>query len=205
MSSPTGDDVRTRSGCGGDVSGQAMVERIIHQSGKERRRVRGQPSCLLPSVCLISGKVTNDCKGLVSMGFVMIANGSPRTGTDAQSGVLDEEHLGRMTLGDRRLEREVLEIFVRHTATVLNLILDRVAERDPAGAAAAAHTMVGSARGVGAWRVAEAAERLERAVDAGGEQQMREAITALRAASLEVNTVIGMRWVDPGNRTADCA
>ena len=30
--------------------------------------------------------------------------------------VLDEDHLRRMTLGDRGLEREVLAIFVRQTA-----------------------------------------------------------------------------------------
>jgi HPt (histidine-containing phosphotransfer) domain-containing protein len=139
------------------------------------------------------------------MSFVMNASGSARAGMATQPGILDEEHLGRMTLGDRRLEREVLEIFVRHTATMLNLILDRIAERDPAAVAAAAHTMVGSARGVGAWRVAEAAERLERAVDAGGELQLGDAIAALRAASLEVNTAIGVRLADPANRPADCA
>jgi HPt (histidine-containing phosphotransfer) domain-containing protein len=138
------------------------------------------------------------------MNFVISPNGPPAS-MDTQPGILDEEHLGRMTLGDRWLEREVLEIFVRHTETMLNLILDRIAERDAAAAAAAAHTMVGSARGVGAWRVAEAAEKLERTVDAGDEQQLGAAIAALRAASLEANTAIGSRLAEPSNRTSDCA
>ena len=61
---------------------------------------------------------------------------------------IDEDHLGRMTLGDRSLEREVLEIFARQTT----LTLSRIAGAKPASAAAAAHTLKGSALGVGAWR-----------------------------------------------------
>ena len=52
-----------------------------------------------------------------------------------------------MTLGDRRLEREVLEIFVRQTV----IMLERIAGAEPALAAAAAHTLTGSARGIGVW------------------------------------------------------
>src|ERR1700722_4973925 len=73
--------------------------------------------------------------------------------------VLDEVHLGRMTLGDRQLERDVLQIFVRQAA----MMLQRIATAEPPLAAAAAHTLVGSARGIGAWRVAHAAEGLEQA------------------------------------------
>jgi HPt (histidine-containing phosphotransfer) domain-containing protein len=136
----------------------------------------------------------------------MSASGFPGTGNDTQPSILDEEHLGRMTLGDRQVEREVLEIFVRHSATTLNLVLDCIADRDPAAAAAAAHTMIGSARGIGAWRVAQAAQRLQRAVNTGGdEQQLGEAIAALKAANLEANTAIGARLADPANRAADCA
>ncbi|MGA8611749.1 MAG: Hpt domain-containing protein [Xanthobacteraceae bacterium] len=137
----------------------------------------------------------------------MSANRFPWIGKDTQPDILDEEHLGRMTFGDRQVEREVLEIFVRHSAATLNLILDCIADRDTAAAAAAAaHTMIGSARGIGAWRVAQAAERLERAVNTvGDDQQLGEAIAALKAANLEANTAIGKRLADPVNRTADCA
>ena len=38
---------------------------------------------------------------------------------ERQTTVIDENHLGRMTLGDRRLEREVLELFLRHPGVVL--------------------------------------------------------------------------------------
>jgi len=78
--------------------------------------------------------------------------------------ILDEDHLQRMTLGDRGLEREVLEIFIRQAA----LMLRRISGAKPALAAAAAHTLKGSARGIGAWRVAQAADRLEQTA-AGGD------------------------------------
>ena len=42
--------------------------------------------------------------------------------------VIDDEHLRRMTLGDRGLEREVLEIFMRQAA----LMLRRIAGAKPA-------------------------------------------------------------------------
>jgi HPt (histidine-containing phosphotransfer) domain-containing protein len=104
--------------------------------------------------------------------------------------VIDEDHLGRMTLGDRSLEREVLEIFARQTT----LTLDRIAGADPARAAAAAHTLKGSACGIGAWRVARAAERLEQAAadeSLGG--AMREAIAELEAAGRELRAAVGQR------------
>lgn len=109
-----------------------------------------------------------------------------------QSAVLDDDHLRRMTLGDAGLEREVLQLFVRQAP----LLLKRIAGAEPAIAAAAAHTLKGSARGIGAWRVAHAAERLERAAASGDEtrdEAMRAARAELEAASLEACAAIGSR------------
>jgi HPt (histidine-containing phosphotransfer) domain-containing protein len=100
--------------------------------------------------------------------------------------VLDAAHLERMTLGDAQLEREVLEIFVRQSS----LMLARIAAAEPALAAAAAHRFVGSARGVGAWRVAAAAERVERAASEGSAENFGEAIAELKAAGTEANAAI---------------
>jgi HPt (histidine-containing phosphotransfer) domain-containing protein len=104
-------------------------------------------------------------------------------------GVIDEVHLGRMTLGDRGLEREVLEIFVRQAA----LMLERMAVAEPATTAAAAHTLLGSARGIGAWRVACAAERLEQVSREDTSPAMQEAIDEVKAASLEASVAIAAR------------
>src|ERR1700676_5607559 len=125
---------------------------------------------------------------------VMTASSLPSApDRNRKPGVIDEHHLGRMTLGDRRLEREVLELFVRQTA----IMLDRIVGADPALAAATAHTLKGSARGIGAWRVARAAELLENAAGADGSaDDMAEAIAELKAASLEASAAIGARLTD---------
>ncbi len=118
----------------------------------------------------------------------------PAAGSDRKPTVIDENHLGRMTLGDRRLEREVLELFLRQTA----IMLDRIVDAAPPLAAAAAHTLKGSARGIGAWRVARAAELLEQAAGGDGredndEHDLDEAIAELQAASVEAGAAIGIR------------
>jgi HPt (histidine-containing phosphotransfer) domain-containing protein len=106
------------------------------------------------------------------------------------SNSIDQVHLERMTLGDRGLEREVLAIFARQTA----MTLERIVGAGPARAAAAAHTLKGSARGIGAWRVAEAAERLEQAATtAADEATMLSALADLEAASFEARLAIGLR------------
>ena len=90
---------------------------------------------------------------------------------------IDREHLARMTLGERSLEREVLALFDRQA----ELLLARMRKATPVVAAAAAHTLKGSARGIGAWRVAHAAEALELAAP-GPTAEFRRALAALGAA-----------------------
>jgi len=117
------------------------------------------------------------------------------TGALADRPVIDEDHLERMTLGDEPLEREVLQIFVRQSA----IMLERISGGQPSAVAAAAHTLVGSARGIGAWRVAGAAERLERASREGGDDETADAIAELKAASLEATAAIGARLAEPSH------
>jgi len=106
--------------------------------------------------------------------------------------IIDDAHLERMTLGDCRLEQEVLQIFVRQAAVMMG----RIAGGGLSDVAVAAHTLTGSGRGIGAWRVAQAAERLERA-SRGGSDQLNEAIAELKAAILEASAAIGARLSDP--------
>ncbi len=75
-----------------------------------------------------------------------------------ESAVLDRAHLVRMTFGDRSLEREVLQLFDRQS----ELLMNRMRASQPAAVATLAHTLKGSAAGIGAGRVAHAAEALER-------------------------------------------
>jgi len=103
----------------------------------------------------------------------------------AQEPAIDAAHLSRMTLGDRNLEIQVLELFDRQAG----LLLARMHEVAPAGVATLAHTLIGSARGIGAWRVAAAAEALERAV--GETTNLVPALTRLAAAVEEARLAIG--------------
>lgn len=120
-------------------------------------------------------------------GVMTIARLSAGADSDRKPSVIDASHLERMTLGDRRLEREVLELFVRQTT----ILLTRIAGAEPPIVAAAAHTLKGSARGIGAWRVAGAADALEQA--AGATDDFEDAIAELKAASLEASVAIGTR------------
>lgn len=86
-------------------------------------------------------------------------NGAPAEVTPAAvESAIDRAHLARMTLGDRRLENEVLDLFERQA----DMLLGRMDGAMPALMTALAHTLGGSASGVGAWRVARAALELER-------------------------------------------
>src|SRR5438270_4239534 len=98
---------------------------------------------------------------------------------------IDLVHLARMTLGDRGLEREVLQLFDRQSA----LLIARMRSAAPAGIVTLAHTLRGSARGIGAWRVARAAEALELAGSAGT-GAVAEALDQLAAAADEARAVI---------------
>ena len=71
-------------------------------------------------------------------------------------GPIDLEHLRRMTLGDASLEREVLAMFAAQAARLIGMLAAL-----PADAGALAHTLKGSARAIGAFAVADAAESLE--------------------------------------------
>ena len=111
-------------------------------------------------------------------------------------GPIDAEHLAQMTFGDRGLEREVLEIFRRQAA----IMLSRVGGAEPGAGAAAIHTLKGSARGIGAWRVARAAERLEHAC---GEMDRAASLAELQAATLEARAAIDARLESYSNQTPD--
>ncbi len=98
---------------------------------------------------------------------------------------IDLEHLSRMTLGERALEREVLQLFERQAG----MLLPRMQQACTANIAAAAHTLMGSARGIGAWSVARAAERVE-ATAATDSPGIAEAVAALATSVDEARMVI---------------
>ena len=78
---------------------------------------------------------------------------------------IDLEHLSRMTLGERSLECELLRLFDRQAT----MLMSRMQQTAPAIVAACAHTLKGSALGIGAWPVARAAALVEFAAGTGGD------------------------------------
>jgi HPt (histidine-containing phosphotransfer) domain-containing protein len=78
---------------------------------------------------------------------------------------IDLDHLHRMTLGDAELRHEALVMFLRQTAQLLLMLGARPGDR-----AVLAHTLKGSARAIGAFAVAKAAEALEAAIRNGIDQ-----------------------------------
>jgi HPt (histidine-containing phosphotransfer) domain-containing protein len=110
-------------------------------------------------------------------------------GTDrTNEAVLDVDHLGRMTHSDRGLEREVLALFDRQAA----MMADRLRDASAQVAESCAHTLKGSARGIGAWRLARAAEQVERAAAAGA-PNMAAVVAQLVGAVDEARSAIARR------------
>lgn len=107
-------------------------------------------------------------------------------------GPIDLHHLARMTLGEEALEREVLALFDRQAVLLMRKMWDA-----PAGAvAAAAHTLKGSAAGIGAWGVVRAAEAVElcaRQEQMEGQTDLRDALHNLDISLGEARAVIGQR------------
>jgi HPt (histidine-containing phosphotransfer) domain-containing protein len=91
--------------------------------------------------------------------------------------VIDTEHLARMTLGELSLQREVLALFDRQA----DILLPRIRQGAPALAAASAHTLKGSAAGIGAFRVARAAEHVEQAQSLERDAALVAAVDTLAA------------------------
>ncbi|MCE1236238.1 MAG: Hpt domain-containing protein [Hyphomicrobiales bacterium] len=70
---------------------------------------------------------------------------------------IDLVHLARQTFGSNDLEREVLGLFAAQT----RILVEHIAAATPVDRGPLVHRLKGSARGVGATRVAALAEALE--------------------------------------------
>jgi HPt (histidine-containing phosphotransfer) domain-containing protein len=99
---------------------------------------------------------------------------------------IDLVHLARQTLGDRALEAEILDLFMVQARA----LVDRLSEtKDGRMRLEIAHTLKGSARAVGAFRVARAAEDCERVASAD-DAGWRAALSGLASAVREANGAI---------------
>jgi HPt (histidine-containing phosphotransfer) domain-containing protein len=100
---------------------------------------------------------------------------------------VDLVHLARQTLGNRDLEQEVLELFERQSMLLISRL---AAARDEKSWREAAHTLKGSAQGIGANRVARRAAAVETLGAERGSAAAKGALAELSAAVTETNAFI---------------
>jgi HPt (histidine-containing phosphotransfer) domain-containing protein len=99
---------------------------------------------------------------------------------DLCTAAIDHTHLRRFTMGDLQLEREVLSLFADELPRTLATLQGAKTDLEWK---IAAHTLKGSARTVGAWRLAAAAVAAERFPSLAAESTDRkEAVAACEQA-----------------------
>jgi HPt (histidine-containing phosphotransfer) domain-containing protein len=85
----------------------------------------------------------------------------------ARTRPVDLQHLSRQTLGDRSLEQEVLQLFMQQAVSVR----DQIGRCAMAERLQLAHALKGSARGVGAFAIADCVADIEKQPDDKGLQK----------------------------------
>jgi HPt (histidine-containing phosphotransfer) domain-containing protein len=114
-------------------------------------------------------------------------------GRKAFSRPVDLVHLSRYTLGDRALEREVLELFCAQSAIYVDRLRSASSDKEWRDAA---HSLKGSARAIGAWRVAAAAENAEALSGEGRAQAPASRLSDIDASLDEARAYIGELLAD---------
>lgn len=104
---------------------------------------------------------------------------------------IDRVHLERYTLGSEPLEREILGLFLAQLPLILESL--KFAETDWDWQVAA-HTLKGSARSVGATRVAELALEAEKGAGLSDQSLRDELLGRLEAAMSEVDAYVGIAY-----------
>lgn len=106
---------------------------------------------------------------------------------------VDLAHLRRYTMGDAALEKEVLQLFLLQLPVTIGALNDAASNRDWM---VAAHTLKGSCRAVGAWRIASLAEQAERHMADLNSDERREALDGIEEAAGEARAFIDRAYSD---------
>jgi HPt (histidine-containing phosphotransfer) domain-containing protein len=111
--------------------------------------------------------------------------------------VLDLAHLARYTMGNRDLERELLRLFRTQIRAQVTGVAHARDAPDPDGQdwRFATHTLKGVARSIGAWAIADTAEKLEHLGhdgDRGAYGRLMVALAAqVAACEREIERIVG--------------
>lgn len=104
---------------------------------------------------------------------------------EAEDPIIDLVHLSRQTLGDGALENELLRLFVVQAQQYATWLDEPFAPGDDLKRADLIHRLKGSARAIGAFPLAQAADAFEKALRVGARDTTSEArrlATALHEA-----------------------
>ena len=101
---------------------------------------------------------------------------------------IDLKHLGRFTLGDVELEHEVLGLFAGQMPETIKALKGAANDKDWQ---MAAHTLKGSGRAIGAWRLADLALQAENIRGAFDRAAAANIVHQIEAAAADVVRYIG--------------
>lgn len=100
---------------------------------------------------------------------------------------VDLKHLRRYTMGDYKLEKEILGLFLGQLPQTIKALSEASTDQDWR---IAAHTLKGSGRAVGAWRVARLAELAERQLNVKNRAMCSQAVERIEEAAAEARAFI---------------
>jgi HPt (histidine-containing phosphotransfer) domain-containing protein len=106
---------------------------------------------------------------------------------------VDRAHLGSYTLGDSRLEREVLGLFLAQIPLTIESLQFAASDRDWQ---MAAHTLKGSGRAVGAWDIARLGLEAEKLGGIADREACKTMIGRIEKAAAEVETYVAAAFPD---------
>ncbi len=106
---------------------------------------------------------------------------------------VDLVHLAKYTMGNRELEHEVLTLFTKQSLIYLDRLRDAA---DQQTWREAAHTLKGSARGIGAWQVADVVASLELHAADKAQKEKQRLVENLREVVGEANDFIDQLLAD---------
>lgn len=107
---------------------------------------------------------------------------------------VDLVHLGRYTLGDAALEREILGLFLGQIPLTIEALKFAPTDKDWYQAA---HTLKGSGRAVGAWRVARLAQQAEKLGGIADKAACEAIVQKIEEAVAEAEAYVASVFPDP--------
>lgn len=121
------------------------------------------------------------------MQTAIVAGDGPISENSSAFVPVDIEHLRRYTFGDEALEKEILSLFLGQLPDTLAALRKAASQHDWK---VAAHTLKGSCRAVGAFRLGDIAQDAERLVFSSGSEVRAAAIAQLEEAASEARDFI---------------